>query len=145
MAQFTKDSELDTTLGSGITASDRRTCSTHFDQRRVLNASGVVVNSATSKTYTADGYYKISDFYPLTFNATGILQVNIREQRNCGNVVILNASGVEIIEASPSKLSSRQNSITTRTINASGTHYAYVELYGRSSASYKIGIDLYSS
>lgn len=145
MAQFTKDSELDTTLGSGITASDRRTCSTHFDQRRVLDASGVVVNTTTSKTYVADGYYKISDYYPLTFNATGILQVNIREQRNCGNVVILNAAGDAVIEASPSKLSSRQNNVTTKTINASGAHYAYVELYGRNSSSYKIGIDLYSS
>jgi hypothetical protein len=145
MAQFTKDSELDTTLGSGITAADRRSCSTHFDQRRVLDASGVVINTAASKTYTVDGYYRLSDYYPLTFNATGILQVNIREHRNCGNVVILNSAGVEVIEASPSKFSSRDNSVTTKTINASGAHYAYVELYGRNSASYKIGIDLYSS
>ncbi len=143
MAQFTKDSELDTTLGSGITATDRRTCSTHFDQRRVLNASGVVINTATSKTYTSDGFYKLSDYYPLTFNATGILQVNIREQRNCGGVVILNSAGNPVIEASPSKLSSRKNSVTTATVNASGAHYAYVELYGRNSSTYKIGIDLY--
>ena len=145
MAQFTKDSELDTTLASGLTSTDRRTESTHFDQRRTLDASGVVVNTAQAVTYVADGRYGISDYYPLTFNATGILQVNIRDQNSCGDVIILNASGTEVLTASPSKFSSRNNSVTTTTINASGTHYAYIQLLGRSSSEYKVGIRLSSN
>jgi hypothetical protein len=145
MSQFTKDSELDTTLASGLQTTARRTGSTHFDQRRTLDASGVVINTAQARTYTADGNYGIADYYPLTFNATGILQVNIREVNSCGDVVILNAAGTEVLAASPSKLSSRSNSVTRTTINASGTHYAYIQLLGRSGSEYKVGISLSSS
>lgn len=143
MSQFTKDSELDSTLASGIQSSDRRSGSTHFDQRRTLDASGVVVDTANAVTYIADGNYGISDYYPLTFNATGILQINIREQNSCGDVIILDSSGAEVLKASPSKYSSRNNAVTTTTVNASGAHYAYVQLKGRSGSEYKIGIDLY--
>ena len=143
MSQFTKDSELDSTLASGIQSADRRSGSTHFDQRRTVNASGVVVDTANAVTYVADGNYGISDYYPLTFNATGILQVNIREHNSCGDVIILNAAGTEVLKASPSKYSSRNSTVTTTTVNASGAHYAYIQLLGRNSSEYKIGIDLY--
>jgi hypothetical protein len=145
MSQFTKDSELDSTLASGLQSSAFRTGSTHFDQRRTLNASGVVVNTAQARTYVADGNYGIADYYPLTFNATGILQVNIRDINSCGDVIILNAAGTEVMTASPSKFSSRDNSVTRTTINASGTHYAYIQLLGRSGSEYKVGISLSSS
>lgn len=145
MSQFTKDSELDSTLASGLQSSAFRTGSTHFDQRRTLDASGVVVNTAQARTYVADGSYGIADYYPLTFNATGILQVNIRDINSCGDVIILNAAGTEVMTASPSKFSSRDNSVTRTTINASGTHYAYIQLLGRSGSEYKVGISLSSS
>lgn len=145
MSQFTKDSELDSTLASGLQSSTFRTGSTHFDQRRTLDASGVVINTAQARTYIADGKYGIADYYPLTFNATGILQVNIRDINSCGDVVILNAAGTEVMTASPSKFSSRDNSVTRTTINASGTHYAYIQLLGRSGSEYKVGISLSSS
>lgn len=145
MSEFTKDKELDTTLSSGVTAADRRSGSTHFDQRRTLDASGVVIDEAGSRLYVADGAFNLSDYYPLTFNATGILAVTVREQRGCGNVTILDAAGTTVIDAAPSKYSSRANSTSTTTINASGQHYCYIEVFGRSGTTYKVGVDLYSS
>ncbi len=143
MSQFAKDSELDSTLASGIQNSLGRTVSTSFDQRRTLNASGVVVDTRNTVTYVADGNYGLADYYPLTFNATGILQVSIRDQSECGDVIILNSAGAEVLKASPSAYSSRANAITTTTVNASGSHYAYVQLKGRNGAKYRVGIDLY--
>jgi hypothetical protein len=145
MSEFTKNLELNTVVNSGLRDDSRRVYSTSFDQRRTLNASGVVVVSAASREYAADGIYGISDYYQLTVNATGILRVNIRDQNSCGKVVILNPSGVEVMTASPSKFSSRNNSVTTTTINTSGTYYTYIQLKGRSGAEYRIGVDVTST
>lgn len=145
MSEFTKNLELNTVVNSGLTDDSRRVYSTSFDQRRTLNASGVVVVSAQSREYAADGIYGISDYYQLTVNATGILRVNIRDQNSCGNVVILNSSGTEVLNAKPSKFSARNNSTTTTTINTSGTYYTYIQLKGRSGAEYRIGVDVTST
>jgi len=145
MSEFTKNLELNTVVNSGLTDDSRRVCSTHFDQRRTLNASGVVVVSAQSREYAADGIYGISDYYQLTVNATGILRVNIRDQNSCGNVVVLNSAGTEVLNAKPSKFSSRNNSVTSTTINSSGTYYTYIQLKGRSGAEYRIGVDVTST
>lgn len=142
MSQFTKNLELDTVLASGTALSNWRSGSTHFDQRRIFDASGVVVNTAAARTYIADGIYGISDYYPLTVNGTGILQVDIRNQNNCGDVVVLNSTGAEVLVASPSKLSARKTAVTQARIAASGTYYTYVQLKGRSGTEYRIGIDL---
>jgi len=143
MSQFAKNSELDSTLASGIQNSLGRVYSTSFDQNRTLDASGVVVDTAGTVTYAADGNYGLADYYPLTFNATGILQVSIRDQIGCGDVIVLDSSGSEVITARPSAFSSRNTSITTTTVNASGAHYAYVQLKGRNGTKYRVGIDLY--
>lgn len=144
MSQFTKNLELDVVLASGVsTGGLQRDTSTHFDQRRVVSNSGVVVDTQTSREYVADGFYSISDYYPLTLNATGILQVNIRNINSVGNVAILNSAGSLVMEAKPSKLSSRNNAVTTTTINASGAHYMYVALKGRSGCEYRVGVDVY--
>ena len=142
MSQFTKNLELNSVVNSGLTDPSRRTGSTHFDQRRTLNASGVVVVGANSRTYAADGAYGIADYYPLTVNATGILQVDIRDQNSCGDVIILNSAGTEVMTASPSKFSSRNSSITQQRIASSGAYYAYIQLKGRSGTEYRIGIDV---
>lgn len=142
MSQFTKNLELNSVVNSGLTDSSRRTESTHFDQRRTVSASGVVVIDATARTYAADGIYGISDYYPLTVNATGILQVDIRDQNSCGPVVILNSAGTEVMTAKPSKFSSRDSSITQTRIASSGAYYAYIQLKGRSGTEYRIGIDV---
>ena len=121
MSELSKNLELDVVLASGTSTSGaQRTTSSHFDQRRQVNGSGVVVNTTNSKKYTAEGYFALSDYYPLTINGTGILQVNIRNQNGVRDVVILNGSGTEIMSAKPSKLdrkSTRLNSshaITSR-------------------------------
>lgn len=145
MSEFTKNLELNTVVNSGLTDDSRRVYSTNFDQRRTLNASGVVVVSAQSREYAADGIYGISDYYQLTVNATGILRVNIRDQNSCGTVVILDSAGDEVMTAKPSKFSSRNNSTTTTTINTSGTYYTYIQLKGRSGAEYRIGVDVTST
>lgn len=142
MSQFTKNLELNTVVNSGLTDPSRRTNSTHFDQRRTLNASGVVVVNTTARTYAADGAYGISDYYPLTVNATGILQVDIRDQNSCGTVIILDSAGSEVMTAAPSKFSSRDSSITQIRIASSGDYYAYIQLKGRSGTEYRIGIDV---
>lgn len=145
MSEFTKNLELNTVVNSGLTDDSRRVCSTHFDQRRTLDASGVVVVSAQNREYAADGIYGISDYYQLTVNATGILRVNIRDQNSCGTVIILDSAGDEVMTAKPSKFSSRNNSTTTTTINTSGTYYTYIQLKGRSGAEYRIGVDVTST
>lgn len=142
MSQFTKNLELNTVVNSGLTDPARRTNSTHFDQRRTLDASGVVVVNTTARTYAADGAYGISDYYPLTVNATGILQVDIRDQNSCGTVIILDSAGSEVMTAAPSKFSSRDSSITQTRIASSGAYYAYIQLKGRSGTEYRIGIDV---
>lgn len=129
-------------LSSGVSTTQYRAYSTAFDQRRSLNASGVVVVNTTARTYAADGAYGISDYYPLTVNATGLLQVNIRDQNSCGDVIILDSTGTEVMTASPSKFSSRDNSVTTQRIGSSGTYYTYIQLKGRSGAEYRIDIDV---
>lgn len=145
MSQFTKNLELDSVINSGLTDPSRRTESTHFDQRRTLDASGVVVVAASSREYAADGIYGISDYYQLTLNATGILRVDIRNQNSCGPVVVLNGSGTPVLTANPSKFSSRANSTASTTINTSGTYFTYIQLKGRSGAEYRIGIDVTAS
>jgi len=142
VGQFTKNLELDNLLASGVSTNSYRSCSTSFDQRRSLNASGVVVIDSSQREYAADGVYGISDYYQLTVNATGVMRVNIREVNSCGNVIVLNAAGTEVMTASPSKFSSRSNSVTTANINSSGTYYTYIQLKGRSGAQYKIGLDV---
>ena len=129
-------------LSSGVSTTQYRAYSTAFDQRRSLNASGVVVVNTTARTYAADGAYGISDYYSLTVNATGLLQVNIRDQNSCGDVIILDSTGTEVMTASPSKFSSRDNSVTTQRIGSSGTYYTYIQLKGRSGAEYRIDIDV---
>jgi len=145
MSQFTKNLELNSVLQSGVLSSDQRPYSTSFDQRRVVSQSGVVVNTAAARTYQADGLYGISDYYPLTVNATGILQVDIRDQRNCGDVIILNSAGNEVMIATPSYYSGRSTSITRTTINASGAYTAYIQVKGRSGAKYRVGIGVSST
>lgn len=142
MTQFAKNLELDSTLASGLSTTSQRSTSTHYDQRRSLNASGVVVLAAGSREYIADGLYGISDYYPLTVNATGILQVDIRNQRECGDVVILNSAGTEVMTASPSKYSSRSATVTQQRIAASGSYTAYIQLKGRTGSEYRIGIEV---
>lgn len=145
MAQYTKNLELDSVINSGITDPTRRTDSTHFDQRRTLDASGVVVVTSASREYAADGVYGISDYYQLTVNATGILRVGIRNQNSCGNVIVLNSAGQEVLNAEPSKFSSRATAVSSTTINTSGTYFTYIQLKGRSGAEYRVGIDVTSS
>jgi hypothetical protein len=142
MTQFAKNLELDSTLASGLSTTSQRSTSTHYDQRRSLNASGVVVLAAGSREYIADGLYGLSDYYPLTVNATGILQVDIRNQRECGDVVILNSAGTEVMTASPSKYSSRSAAVTQQRIAASGSYAAYIQLKGRTGSEYRIGIEV---
>ncbi len=142
MSQFTKNLELDSSLASGIQNRPGKATSSHFDQRRTLNASGVVVNLAGAREYVADGVYNLADYYPVTFNATGILQVSIRQNNNCGDVTVVNAAGATVLRAKPSKFSSRENAVTRTTINASGLHYTYIELKGRSGSEYKVGMQL---
>ena len=142
MSQFTKNLELDVVLASGVSTSTQRSDSTHFDQRRVNSGSGVVVDTSTSREYTADGYLGLADYYPITLNATGILQVNIRDVNSVGTVLILNASGTSVLTASPSKFSSRDNATTTTTVNSSGQHYMYIQLKGRSGCEYRVGVDV---
>lgn len=145
MSQFTKNLELDGVLNSGLTDPSRRVTSTHFDQRRTLDASGVVVVSSASREYAADGIYGISDYYRLTVNATGILRVNIRNQNSCGDVIILDSTGSEVLVASPSKFSTRANSVTSTTINSSGAYYSYIQLKGRSGSEYRVGVSVTST
>ena len=131
MSELSKNLELDVVLASGTSTSGaQRTTSSHFDQRRQVNGSGVVVNTTNSKKYTAEGYFALSDYYPLTINGTGILQVNIRDQNGVRDVVILNGSGTEIMSAKPSKLSSRNNSTTQKRISASGLITCTLSLKG---------------
>jgi len=115
VAQYTKNLELDSVINSGITDPTRRTESTHFDQRRTLDSSGVVVVTSENREYAADGMYGISDVYKLTVNATGILRVDIRNQNSCGPVVVLDSAGTAVLTANPSKFSSRATSTTTTT------------------------------
>jgi len=142
MTQFSKNLELDPALASGLSTTDQRSISTHFDQRRTLDASGVVITSTNAREYVADGLYGISDYYPLTVNATGILQIDIRDQRECGNVIILDSTGAEVMVASPSKYSSRSATVTQQRIAASGSYSAYIQLKGRTGSEYRIGIDV---
>jgi hypothetical protein len=145
MSEFSKDLELDVVLASGTSTSGlQRTTSSHFDQRRQVNGSGVVVDTANSKKYTSDGFFNLSDYYPITVNGTGILQVNIRDQINVKQVVVLDASGEFVSFAKASKLSHRNNSTTQQRITSSGSYYMYIELEGRSSAEYRIGVDVYN-
>ena len=145
MSEFSKNLELDVVLASGTsTGGLQRTESSHFDQRRLVSGSGVVVDTANSKEYTVDGYFGLSDYYPLTVNGTGILQVNIRDQNNVRDVIILSSTGAPVVYAKPSKFSSRNNSTTQTRIAASGAHYLYIELNGRSGSEYRIGVDLYA-
>ena len=145
MAQYTKNLELDSVINSGITDPTRRTESTHFDQRRTLDSSGVVVVTSENREYAADGMYGISDVYKLTVNATGILRVDIRNQNSCGPVVVLDSAGTAVLTANPSKFSSRATSTTTTTINTSGTYYTYNHLKGRSGCEYRVGINVTST
>lgn len=142
MSQFTKNLELNRVLQSGVLTTSQRAYSTSFDQRRVVSQSGVSVDTARSRTYQADGLYGISDYYPLTVSATGILQVDIRDQRNCGDVIILDPAGNETMIASPSPYSTRKTAVTRTTINASGSYAAYIQLRGRSGAQYRVGISV---
>ena len=142
MSQFTKNLELDSTLASGLQVPEGRKYSTHFDQRRTIDASGVVVDTANSLTYIADGLYNISDYYPLTLNATGILQVDIRDQRGIGEVAILDSAGATVLTAKPSKFSARDSATTSTTVNSSGAHYAYIQIKGRSGTQYRLGIQV---
>lgn len=145
MAQYTKNLELDGVINSGITDPSRRTESTHFDQRRTLDASGVVVVTSQNREYAADGIYGISDYYQLTVNATGILRVDIRNQNSCGDVIVLDSAGSQVLTAAPSKFSSRATAVTSTTINTSGTYYTYIQLKGRSGAEYRVGINVTSA
>lgn len=145
MAQYTKNLELNTVLNSGLTDPSRRVASTHFDQRRTLDASGVVVVTSQNRTYAADGLYGISDYYQLTVNATGILRVDIRNQNSCGDVIVLDSTGSEVLVASPSKFSTRATAVTSTTINTSGTYATYIQLKGRSGSEYRVGINVSST
>jgi len=145
VAQYTKNLELNSVINSGITDPSRRTTSTHFDQRRTLDASGVVVVTSANRTYAADGIYGIADYYQLTVNATGILRVDIRNQNSCGDVVILDSAGSEVLVASPSKFSTRATAVTSTTINSSGTYATYIQLKGRSGSEYRVGINVSST
>lgn len=145
MAQYTKNLELNTVLNSGLTDPSRRVASTHFDQRRTLDASGVMVVTSQNRTYAADGIYGISDYYQLTVNATGILRVDIRNQNSCGDVIVLDSTGSEVLVASPSKFSTRATAVTSTTINTSGTYATYIQLKGRSGSEYRVGINVSST
>jgi hypothetical protein len=145
MSQFTKNLELDSVVNSGLTDPSRRVYSTNFDQRRTVDASGVVLVSSASREYAADGSYGLADYYQLTVNATGILRVSIRDQNSCGDVIVLDSSGSEVLTASPSKFSSRNTATTSATINSSGTYFTYIQVKGRSGAEYRVGIDVTST
>jgi len=145
LSEFTKNLELNGVLNSGLTDDSRRISSTHFDQRRTLDASGVVVVSSANRTYAADGKYGISDYYQLTVNATGILRVDIANQNSCGDVIVLDSAGSEVLVASPSKFSTRATSVSSTTINTSGTFYAYIQVLGRSGSEYRVGVNVTST
>jgi hypothetical protein len=44
--------------------------------------------------------------------------------------------------AEPSKLSRRNNAVTTQRIGTSGTYYMYIQTGGRNSAEYRIDVDI---
>lgn len=143
MSELTRDLELNAVLASGVAfPGQQRSESTNFQQRRTVNASGVVINTASAKYDTADGKYGISDYYQFQATATGVMQVNIRDQNSLRNVIVLDSAGDEVMTAEPSKLSRRNNSVTTQRIGTSGTYYMYIQTGGRNSAEYRIDVDI---
>jgi hypothetical protein len=142
MSEFAKNSEFNSTLQTGVRSFNQRTCSTSFDQRRVVSSSGVVVNLAGSKTYQSDGSYGLSDYYPLTVTATGLLQVDLQNQRNCGDVIILDAAGSEVMIVSPTQADEWGSTVSQKAINSSGLYSAYIQVRGRSSAKYVIDVSV---
>lgn len=144
MSELTRDLELNSVLASGISDAGQRSGSTNFQQRRVVSpvASGVIVDAATAKYDTADGKYGISDYYRFQATATGVMQVNIRDQNSLRSVIVLDSAGAEVMTAEPSKLSRRNNAVTTQRIGTSGTYYMYIQTGGRNSAEYRIDVDI---
>ena len=144
MSELTRDLELNSVLASGVSDAGQRSGSTNFQQRRVISpvASGVIVDAATAEYDTADGKYGISDYYRFVATATGVMHVNIREQNSLRNVIVLDSTGTEVMTAEPSKYSSRANSVTTQRIASSGLYYMYIQSGGRSSAEYRIDVDV---
>ena len=104
-----------------------------------------MVVTSSSREYAADGIYGISDYYQLTLNATGILRVDIRNQNSCGDVIVLNSAGTEVLTASPSKYSTRATTTSSTTVNSSGTYYTYIQLKGRSGSEYRVGVNVTSA
>jgi hypothetical protein len=143
MSELTRDLELNAVLASGVAfPGQQRGESTNFQQRRTVNASGVVINTASAQYDTADGKYGISDYYQFQATATGVMQVNIRDQNSLRSVIVLDSAGTEVMTAEPSKLSRRNNSVTTQRIGTSGTYYMYIQTGGRNSAEYRIDVDI---
>lgn len=144
MSELARDLELNSVLASGVSDAGQRSGSTNFQQRRVISpvASGVIVDAATAKYDTADGKYGISDYYRFVATATGVMHVNIREQNSLRNVIVLDSTGTEVMEAEPSKYSRRDNSVTSQRIASSGLYYMYIQTGGRSSAEYRIDVDV---
>jgi hypothetical protein len=143
MSELTRDLELNAVLASGVAfPSQQRSESTNFQQRRTVNASGVVISTASAKYDTADGKYGISDYYQFQATATGVMQVNIRDQNSLRSVIVLDSAGTEVMTAEPSKLSRRNNAVTTQRIGTSGTYYMYIQTGGRNSAEYRIDVDI---
>jgi hypothetical protein len=143
MSELTRDLELNAVLASGVAfPGQQRSESTNFQQRRTVNASGVVISTASAKYDTADGKYGISDYYQFQATATGVMQVNIRDQNSLRSVIVLDSAGTEVMTAEPSKLSRRNNAVTTQRIGTSGTYYMYIQTGGRNSAEYRIDVDI---
>ena len=70
------------------------------------------------------------------------MHVNIREQNSLRSVIVLDSAGIEVMEAEPSKYSRRDNSVTSQRIASSGIYYMYIQTGGRSSAEYRIDVDV---
>lgn len=142
MSEFTRDLELNAILASGVSSTDQRSNSTSFQQRRTVGASGVTVNTASARYDTADGIYGISDYYNIVATATGVMYVGIREQRSVRSVIILDSAGDEVLTAEPSKLSRRNNAVSSKRIASSGNYYMYIQADGRNSAEYRVDVDV---
>ena len=106
--------------------------SVSFDQHRVINGSGcAVTNPNFIRTYSADGLYGLSDYWPLNVLATGVLHVQTSDYAQIGTVSVVNPAGEPILELPPNRYSNRPvNNSATVGITATGTYGMYVALTG---------------
>ena len=147
MAEFVKDLNLGWQLASGVQQPNQRSGSVHFDERMVNQGSGIILKDAGAgaRFYAADGSMAMSDIYEVDVLDTGTLQCNTPYSHQTGNIVVLNSGGVEILKHHPAKTETRDTTVTTATLQASGVHYVYVHLEGRRSCEYTMNLGVEGS